>query len=106
IDQGGLGLPERDYYFRTDSRSEEIRKKYIAHVARMFVLAGTPPAEAQKKAAAVMAIETSLAKASMDVTARRDPQTLVHEMQKTELKQYGTQFNFNPYFTRIQAPEF
>ncbi len=106
IDQGGLGLPERDYYFRTDPRSEEIRKKYIAHVARMFVLAGTPSTEAQKKAAAVMTIETSLAKASMDVTARRDPQSLVHEMPKADLKQFGTQFNFNQYFTRVQAPEF
>ena len=106
IDQGGLGLPERDYYFRTDPRSEEIRKKYIAHVARMFALAGTPPAEAQKKAAAVMAIETSLAKASMDVTARRDPQALVHEMPKSDLKQFGMKFNFNQYFIRVQAPEF
>jgi putative endopeptidase len=106
IDQGGLGLPEKDYYFRTDQRSEEIRKKYIAHVAKMFVLTGTPVPEAEKKAAAVMKIETSLAKASMDVTARRDPQALVHEMPKSDLKQYGTQFDFNQYFIRVQSPEF
>jgi putative endopeptidase len=106
IDQGGLGLPEKDYYFRTDQRSEEIRKKYIAHVAKIFVLTGTPAPEAEKKAAAVMKIETSLAKASMDVTARRDPQALVHEMPKADLKQFGTQFDFNQYFIRIQSPEF
>jgi endothelin-converting enzyme/putative endopeptidase len=106
IDQGGLGLPEKDYYFRTDQRSEEIRKKYVAHVAKIFVLAGTPSAEAQKKAAAVMKIETSLAKASLDVTARRDPQALVHEMQKSDLKQLGAQFDFNQYFIRIKSPEF
>jgi putative endopeptidase len=106
IDQGGLGLPEKDYYFRTDQRSQEIRKKYIAHVAQMFVLTGTPASEAEKKAAAVMKIETSLAKASMDVTARRDPQALVHEMPKVDLKQFGTQFDFNQYFIRIQSPEF
>ncbi len=106
IDQGGLGLPEKDYYLRTDQRSEEIRKKYVAHVAKMFVLAGTPAGEAAKKASAVMTIETSLAKASMDVTARRDPQSLVHEMPKTDLKQFGTQFDFNQYFTRIQSPGF
>ncbi len=106
LDQGGLGLPEKDYYFRADPRSEEIRKKYVAHIAKLFVLAGTPAAEAGKKAATVMKIETSLAKASLDVTARRDPQALVHEMQKGELKQFGTQFNYSQYFTRIKSPEF
>jgi putative endopeptidase len=106
LDQGGLGLPEKDYYFRTDQRSEEIRKKYVAHIAKLLVLAGTPAAEAEKKAAAVMKIETSLAKASLDVTARRDPKKLVHEMQKSELKQLGTQFNYNQYFTRVKSPEF
>jgi putative endopeptidase len=106
LDQGGLGLPEKDYYFRTDQRSEEIRKKYVAHIAKLLVLAGTPVAEAENKAAAVMKIETSLAKASLDVTARRDPKKLVHEMQKSELKQLGTQFNYNQYFTRVKSPEF
>jgi len=106
IDQCGLGLPEKDYYLRTDQRSEEIRKKYVAHVAKMFVLAGTAAGEAAKKASAVMTIETSLAKASMDVTARRDPQSLVHEMPKTDLKQFGTQFDFNQYFIRVQSPGF
>jgi endothelin-converting enzyme/putative endopeptidase len=106
IDQGGLGLPEKDYYLRTDQRSEQIRKNYVAHVAKMFVLAGTPAGEAAKKASAVMTIETSLAKASMDVTARRDPQSLVHEMPKADLKQFGTQFDFNQYFIRIQSPGF
>jgi len=106
LDQGGLGLPEKDYYLRTDQRSEEIRKKYVAHIAKLFVLAGTPAAEAEKKAAGVMKIETSLAKASLDVTARRDPQALVHEMQKPELKQLGTQFDYNQYFIRVKSPEF
>jgi putative endopeptidase len=106
LDQGGLGLPEKDYYFRTDQRSEEIRKKYVAHIAKLLVLAGTPVAEAENKAAAVMKIETSLAKASLDVTARRDPQKLVHEMQKSELKQLGTQFNYNQYFIRVKSPGF
>ena len=106
LDQGGLGLPEKDYYFRGDQRSEEIRKKYVAHIAKLFVLAGTPASEAEKKAAGVMKIETSLAKASLDVTARRDPQALVHETQKSELKQLGTQFDFNQYFIRIKSPVF
>jgi endothelin-converting enzyme/putative endopeptidase len=106
LDQGGLGLPEKDYYFRTDPRSEDIRKKYVAHIAKLFVLAGTSAAEAAKKATAVMKIETSLAKASLDVTARRDPQELVHEMQKPELKQFGTQFDYNQYFIRIKSPDF
>lgn len=80
IDQGGLGLPERDYYLRSDSKSKEIRQKYVAHIAKMFQLIGDPQATASQKAANIMSIETDLAKASLDVVSRRNPQLLVHEM--------------------------
>ncbi len=106
VDQGGLGLPEKDFYFRTDPKSQEIRQKYVAHVAKMFELIGVPAAEAAKKADAVMAIETDLAKGSLDVTSRRNPQLLVHEMPKSDLAQLVPAFNFNEFFTRLQTPDF
>lgn len=106
IDQGGLGLPERDFYTRTDAKSEEIRQKYIAHIAKMFVLSGDSQADAGKKAAAVMAIETELAKASLDVTSRRDPQLLVHEMPKAELVNLSPGFSFGKFFTQANTPTF
>jgi endothelin-converting enzyme/putative endopeptidase len=106
LDQGGLGLPEKDFYFRTDKKSVEIRQKYVAHIAKMFELMGTAQADAQKKAAAIMAIETSLAKASMDVTSRRDPVALVHSMSKQELARLSPNFNYDNYFADMKAPGF
>ena len=78
IDQGGIGLPERDYYFRTGAKDETIRKQYVEHVAKMLTLAGTPAEKAKKDADAIMAFETTLAKASMPVTDRRDPEKVYH----------------------------
>ncbi len=106
IDQGGLGLPEKDYYFRTDPKSVDLRNKYVATVAKMLTMAGVPVAEAQKKAATVMSIETDLAKASLDVTSRRDPQKLFHEMSSAQLNELSSQFNFTEFFTRMDAPPF
>jgi len=106
LDQGGLGLPERDYYFRTDEKSEEIRRKYVAHIEKMFELMGVPAAEAAKKASTVMSIETDLARNSLDVTTRRDPQRLVHEVPTSELTQLTPGFSFTAFFTRVEAPAF
>src|SRR5205085_12455730 len=61
---GGLGLPDRDYYTKTDARSEELRNKYVAHVRKMFELLGDAPDRAAAQAAQVMTLETALAKAS------------------------------------------
>jgi putative endopeptidase len=106
IDQGGLGLPEKDYYLRTDPKSQEIRQKYLAHIAKMFALIGVPEATASKKASTVMSIETDLAKASLDVTSRRNPQLLVHEMPIDELVQLSPNFDFKLFFKQVKAPEF
>jgi putative endopeptidase len=106
IDQGGLGLPEKDFYLRTDPRSQEIRNKYVAHIAKTFELLGIPAPEAAKKAATIMAIETDLAKSSLDVTSRRNPQLLVHEMPKAELAQLAPNFNFNAFFADLKSPGF
>ena len=106
IDQGGLGLPERDFYFREDERSKEIRTKYVAHIAKMFQLISVSAADASAKANAIMSLETSLAKASLDVTSRRDPQLLVHEMSLSDLHQLTPNFNFKQFFADVNAPDF
>ena len=73
VDQGGLGLPDRDFYLRDDERSRELRAKYEAHIARLFTLADEEPADAAAHARAVVAVETALAKASLDRVKRREP---------------------------------
>jgi putative endopeptidase len=104
LDQGGLGLPERDYYFKTDETSVDIRKKYVAHVARMFQLVGNSPDVAAKKADVVMAIETALAKGSLDVAARRDPNKVYHKMTVKELSSLGPTFDWPRFFEDTGAP--
>lgn len=104
LDQGGLGLPDRDYYFRTDARSVDLRKQYVAAVTKMFTLAGVAPGEAASKAAHVMAIETELARASLDRTTRRDPQKLFHQMSEAELMKLSPNFQFDEFFKEVKAP--
>lgn len=106
LDQGGLGLPEKDFYFRTDAKSQDIRKKYVEHIAKTFELGGVAADAAARKAQTVMNIETDLAKASLDVTSRRDPQLLVHEMPKSDLAQLAPNFGFRQFFTDLNTPEF
>src|SRR5262249_51401221 len=84
-DHGGLGLPEREYYFKKDAKSVELRKKYVAHVTKIFELSGQGPAKATAEAQAVMKIETALAKGSSDVVSRRDPTKTYHKMTVREL---------------------
>jgi endothelin-converting enzyme/putative endopeptidase len=103
-DQGGLGLPERDYYFREDAKAVETRKEYVAHMVRILRLLGEPEASAAKEASDAMAIETALASASMDVTARRDPANVYHKMNLTGFEALSDSFDWKAYFTLIQAP--
>lgn len=101
---GGLGLPERDYYFRTDPKSVEQRKQYVDHVHKMFVLAGEPEAKAQQDAATVMAVETRLAKASLTITELRNPQNLNHPTDVVALSKALTHFKLNDYVEASHAP--
>ena len=78
--QGGLGLPNRDYYFDTDERTTTIRQAYVAHVAKMFALLGDDSARARASAATVMTIETELAGASRKLEELRDPRANYHPM--------------------------
>jgi putative endopeptidase len=101
---GGLGMPERDYYFRTDTKSEEQRKQYVDHVRKMFVLAGEPEAQAAKDANIVMALETRLAKASLTITEQRDPQNLNHPTDVSALSKSLTHFKLADYVETAHAP--
>src|ERR1700674_4796871 len=85
VDQGGLGMPASDYYFHDDEKSVELRKKYVAHVAKMFVLLGDDEGKAASEAKAVMEIEPGLAQGARDQTSRRDPQKIYHKLTNQEL---------------------
>ena len=106
IDQGGLGLPDRDYYFKDDAKSVELREKYVAHVARMFELAGRSADAAKAMAATVMRIETAMAKASLDNVSRRDPEKVYHPMKKAELAALAPVFGWEQYFAAVKVPAF
>jgi endothelin-converting enzyme/putative endopeptidase len=106
LDQGGLGLPDRDYYFKDDPKSVELREKYVAHVQKMFQLLGDDPSKAAAEARIVMEIETSLAKGALDQTSRRDPQKTYHKMSNQELAGLNSEFNWTTYFEGAGAPKF
>lgn len=78
IDQSGLGLPEKDYYFRTDAKSVQTRKQYVAHLANVLTLLGEKPEAASDQAQKIMQLETALAKASQGVVERRNPDNIYH----------------------------
>ena len=85
VDQGGLGMPERDYYFRTGEAPEKTRTQYVQHIANMLKLIGEPEAKSGADAQAIMKLETALAKVSMDITSRRNPNKVYHLMPVSEL---------------------
>jgi endothelin-converting enzyme/putative endopeptidase len=100
----GLGLPERDYYTRTDAKTVEQRQQYVAHVRNIFKLAGEPEAQAQKDAETVMALETRLAKASLTITEQRDPQNLNHPTDVAGFSKELTHFALVDYVVAAHAP--
>ncbi len=94
---GGLGLPDRDYYTKTDAKSREIRHKYLQHVANMLHLIGENKATADKDAKIVMRIETDLAKASLTRVERRDPYKLYHKLTPAQLESLTPAFDWPRY---------
>ncbi len=102
---GGLGLPDRDYYTKTDAKSQEIRQRYLEHVQRMLQLQGESAADAQSDAKAVMNTETALAKASLTRVEKRDPYNLKHKMSLDQLRQAVPSFDWDAYLTVLHAPE-
>ena len=106
LGQGGLGLPDRDYYTKDDPKSKEIRERYVQHVQNMFQLLGDAPDVAKQEAATVMRIETALAKASLTQVERRDPYKVTHKMKVAELNQIAPNFDWTAYFKVSEVPPF
>ena len=100
LDQGGLGLPDRDYYLKDDAKSD-LRKAYFAHVQKMFELMGDTPLAASQEAQTVMRIETALAKGSLTRVERREPKNLDHKMSGAQLGALSPSFRWSQYFTKI-----
>ena len=103
--QGGLGLPEREYYLRPDEKSQKLREDYVKHVANMFVLLGDSADVSAAEALTVMKIETALATASMKNTDLRDPDKTYHKMTVAELKALTPGFSWESYFKAVGHPE-
>jgi putative endopeptidase len=99
--QGGLGLPNRDYYTKEDERSKEIRTQYVAHIAKMFELLGDKPEQAQAQAKTVMEMETRLARSSMTPVEERDPAATYHKMTLAELNALTPGLQWNRYFRGV-----
>jgi putative endopeptidase len=98
---GGLGLPDRESYLKTDAKSKEVRAKYLKHIANTFVLLGDAPALAQRNAARVLAMETTLAKASLSTVDKRDPYKLFHKVDASGLQALTPGFDWKPYLEGI-----
>ncbi len=101
IFQGGLGLPDRDYYTKTDDKSKTIRDEYLRHVARMFELMGEDPAKAAGEAQTVMALETKFAEASKTRVERRDPEKNYHRMTLAQIRDVAPTFEWPAYFQTL-----
>src|SRR5437868_7699785 len=106
IDQGGLSLPDRDYYIKDDADKVEMRKHLSEYATQVFTLAGQSPQQAATSADTVLAVETLLAAASMDRTKRRDPKTRDHKMTREEAAALAPNFYLTRYFDDIGAPKF
>ncbi len=104
VDQGGLGLPDRDYYLSDAPKMKEIRDGYRAYVAQMFGLLGDSPAVAAKKADQVLALETRLAQSSLDRVSRRDPNKVYHRMDPKALAKTAPGFDWARYFAAVGTP--
>jgi len=106
IGQGGISLPDRDYYIKDTKRFTEIRKQYVDHVTKMFTLAGDAPELAAKEAASVMEIETALATASTDRTEMRDPLKRYHIYTVADFEKLAPGFDFTVYFKDVKVRPF
>src|SRR5215468_2574403 len=95
LDQGGLTLPDRDYYIKDDDKQKEMRQHLVEYVTQMFTLAGKSPTEAADAAQTILRIETALAKAEMDRTMRRDPKNRDHKMKRDDIVAAAPNFSLN-----------
>jgi putative endopeptidase len=104
--QGGLGLPDRDFYLKDDARSKLTRDAYVAHVTNMFKLLGDDATKAAAEAQTVMNIETQFAQVSLDRVSRRDASKQYHKMSAAELKNVMPNFDWAIYIKKLGVPKF
>jgi putative endopeptidase len=102
--QGGLGLPDRDYYLRDDEKSKKLREAYVAHAQKLFELLGDPTDKAAAEAKTIMGIETALAKASMSNVDLRDPNKTYHRMSVEDVQTLAPNISWATYFDQVGAP--
>jgi putative endopeptidase len=105
IDQGGLGLPERDYYTRTGPNDIKLREQYVAFVTQMLIYAGETSTQAATDASNILAFETKLALASMTNTQRRDPMAVYHPQSLATFEASIAPVDFEPFLDAIHSPE-
>jgi putative endopeptidase len=103
--QGGLGMPDRDYYTKTDDASKKLRDQYVDHVTKMLTLLGDPDSKARDEAQKIMALETKLAQASRTRVQLRDPQKNYNKMQLRQLQDLTPDWNWSNYFNSIDLLE-
>jgi len=103
--QGGLGMPDRDYYTKQDPDMKEKREKYVAHVTKMLTLLGTPAEKASEDAKKIMALETKLAEASRTRVELRDPIKNYNKMGMRQLQDLTPDWNWSDYFKKINLVE-
>jgi putative endopeptidase len=103
-DAGGLGLPDRDYYLKTDTKSQQTCAKYLEHVQKMLELLGDSPADAVRNTAVVMEIETEMAKASLTRVERRDPYKLFHKYTRRQLEELTPSFRWAAFLPAAGVP--
>jgi putative endopeptidase len=103
--QGGLGLPEREYYLKEDDKSKQLREAYLKHVAKMLELLGDSADQSAVEASTVLRIETAMAAASMKNTDLRDPDKTYHKRMLTDLKTLTPNFSWEAYFKALGHPE-
>jgi endothelin-converting enzyme/putative endopeptidase len=107
IDQGGLTLPDRDYYVKEDNpKMKQMRQHLVDYVTEVFTLAGQTPQQAGESAQTVLRIEIALAQGAMDRTERRKPENRDHKMSRDQAVALGPDFYLNRYFAAVGAPPF
>jgi endothelin-converting enzyme/putative endopeptidase len=104
FDQGGLSLPNRDYYLNTDEKSKELLTKYRAHIQKMFVLVGESESQAAADAGTVIELETAMAQAQMDNIKRRDPKNINNKMSLAQVRALAPSIDWDGYLKAVQAP--
>lgn len=104
LDQGGLGLPEKDYYLRTDAKSEELKKQYVQHMVNVLKLLGEPADKAQSDAQAVMNLEIAMAKVSMGNVERRDPANVYHLTPLASVESSAPRLNMAVFLNSVGSP--